>query len=659
MSTTSDQCSRRTGWMLFLGLLMLSGVLFSGRLGSSDEILMAFTTRSIATKFSLHFPETYGQTFTGYGLGMPLAGVPFFGLEWLLRTIGVIGETANISLLPLASAFLFALLGVLVAGSARRLGGGEQTTPRQAACSAAVALVASPFLPVSTMFYSDLLAAVGLAGMVWATLRPEGRGRLALAFVFALAAILARTATLPLVLLVLTWIWSCHRFSAVFWSGVAGTVAGLGVWLAQNVILRGAPFATGYEGQEFTTPLLTGLFGLLLSPERGVFVFFPVIVFAFAGTVAANNEQVRRYQLLAAGVLGFSLVFHARFWTWHGGWTVGPRFLLPALAVAMPLVVRGIVQLGEFSVRKRNLFVAALVWGLAGAWLYTLFSPIAVWNELYSFHQVESRWLFEPQLSLWTLWPALLQDGAFEPQLLRGVMSSIGMESRVIICVLIAFCFLIPLLGILRKSSTYFDGSLQWFSVGFGKAFALLGVLLILGFSVLGFVKGPRGWEFDGMRKGYSKSDTYPALRLSSGGTYYTFADFRPHGTYTFYVKVRGAFRVSLDGKPILGSDDRDAPRRLAHASVEIAESGPRLLAVEFDPPASGERMLNLYWTWPGEGTMLRPVGGEYTLPRELSPLERAATFVWRRKIILLAAGLAFVLLLIPLDSRKRDIQAG
>lgn len=98
-----------------------------------------------------------------------------------------------------------------------------------------------------------------------------------------------------------------------------------------NFVRFGNPFDTGYHfdaGEGFTNPLLSGLWGLLLSPYRGVFWHTPL----FIASLAAFVPFARRHRSEAAliALLSIALVtMYSLWWMWWGGFAWGPRFLTP------------------------------------------------------------------------------------------------------------------------------------------------------------------------------------------------------------------------------------------------------------------------------------------------------------------------------------------
>ncbi len=103
------------------------------------------------------------------------------------------------------------------------------------------------------------------------------------------------------------------------------------ILLVYNYARFGNPFDTGYhfsEGEGFTTPILQGLYGLVLSPYRGVFWFTPL----FIASAAAFAPFVRRHRLEGILIAAMSLVLltmYSMWWMWWAGFAWGPRFLVP------------------------------------------------------------------------------------------------------------------------------------------------------------------------------------------------------------------------------------------------------------------------------------------------------------------------------------------
>jgi len=93
----------------------------------------------------------------------------------------------------------------------------------------------------------------------------------------------------------------------------------------------GNPFATGYRADEtFSTPILLGLYGLLFSPGKGLFVYVPLLA-TLALALPMFYRRARRETLLILTIFALCLVTFSTWYYWWGGTNWGPRFLVPML----------------------------------------------------------------------------------------------------------------------------------------------------------------------------------------------------------------------------------------------------------------------------------------------------------------------------------------
>ena len=118
----------------------------------------------------------------------------------------------------------------------------------------------------------------------------------------------------------------------------APLLVAVGVVMGLNRLHFGGWFASAYadqpEGIRFTTPLVAGLYGFLFSVGKSVFLFSPALLLGVAGF----GRFARRHAALAAGaaaVVLLSLLIHARWQNWAGGWCWGPRHIFLAHVFAV------------------------------------------------------------------------------------------------------------------------------------------------------------------------------------------------------------------------------------------------------------------------------------------------------------------------------------
>ncbi len=155
----------------------------------------------------------------------------------------------------------------------------------------------------------------------------------------------AAIATMLLLVKVGNFLYSCGIALYILWlffkrersvKGVAAffsivSVTGLS-YLIFNYVRFGNLFNSGYGEEQtvFTTPLLSGLFGILFSPSRSVFIFSPLIIVS----ILAIPWCYKKFKPTTIIVLGFAaanIVLYAKWRDWHGGWCWGPRLIVPVL----------------------------------------------------------------------------------------------------------------------------------------------------------------------------------------------------------------------------------------------------------------------------------------------------------------------------------------
>lgn len=272
------------------------------------------------------------------GLGSPLLILPFFYAGKKTAAVGAV-QLAFVStaLVTAAILFIFHRL-VLSLGYSGRV-----------AVLGALALGFGTLLwPYATMMFSEPLAALGLVLALWGTAAYEQTNakRWLMVCSSGLAIlILSRSAngvlTLPFGL------WMAWRLGQVLWgkrpwlgAAVAFAVpvgAAVAVVCLYNYVRFGSYFSFPLAGGEaFTTPLLTGLVGLLFSPGKGLLFYVPLSGLVIVSYVVGWSQMKRPVFGMALAAVVITLLFYGRWYDWFGGKAWGPRFLvtvMPALVL--------------------------------------------------------------------------------------------------------------------------------------------------------------------------------------------------------------------------------------------------------------------------------------------------------------------------------------
>ncbi|WP_129673086.1 hypothetical protein [Candidatus Chloroploca sp. Khr17] len=369
---------------LFVALtLLLSGwylLTMSGHTYSPDEETMLAVTRSLLEQgdvvvrndadapFSALRPGREGQSFSPYGVLPSLLALPLYALgSWFGGSDPATSSyTARFAVMMLNGP-ITAATAALIAWWALKLGARH----RWAVLMALLYGLATFAWPYARTFFSEPVAALLLllaAERAWSAgqflrlagstpphlsytrsssplTEPLASGSLMLCCSGLAAGLLPTTriaagVALPILGLYLLWMsgeaWRQRRYREAWLVPIAwgiGLLPGLAILVWYNLARFGTPFASGYasEANLFTAPLTEGLYGLLLSPGKSLFLFAPPVLLALPGAVVLWRGGQREAVLLGLGLFLSHLLLYARWGEWQGGGVWGPRFLLPAI----------------------------------------------------------------------------------------------------------------------------------------------------------------------------------------------------------------------------------------------------------------------------------------------------------------------------------------
>lgn len=360
ISPIKRPAARRLPLALFLLLTGFYLLTMSGHTYSSDAETMYAVTRGIATHSDVavaapddapvsalrYGPD--GRSYSPYGILPSLLALPLFAVGALVAPPDAVGfDYATRFAVTALNAPVTAATAALLTAWALRLG-----ARRSVAVALALLYALCTFAwPYARTFFSEPLAALLLllaAERVDAA-RHTANGRRALLISGLAAGLLVATRiasaiVLPVIALAVVWPRSGERVSAErirrgFW-WTLGLAPGVALILGYNLARFGTLLATGYasESRLFTTPLLEGLAGLLLSPGKSLFLYAPPVLLGLFGAVRLWRRE-RAVVLLPLGVLLAHLLLYARWGEWEGGGVWGPRFLLPTVPLLLILAV--------------------------------------------------------------------------------------------------------------------------------------------------------------------------------------------------------------------------------------------------------------------------------------------------------------------------------
>jgi hypothetical protein len=192
------------------------------------------------------------------------------------------------------------------------------------------------------------------------------------------------------------------QWQRIGWVTLTGGFIGLG-WLVYNTAVFGGPLELGYSHSELwqeqhhtgfmslTLPHWEAMWGITFGLFRGLFVLSPFLLLSIPGFGWwwRSGEYRPEFWAALSSVLTIFL-FNASSNMWWGGFTIGPRYLVPMLpfmALAMLFVFR------EWAGQAwlRLLVIVLFSWSFLATWGLTLaeqaFPPDTVRNPL-----VEYAW---------------------------------------------------------------------------------------------------------------------------------------------------------------------------------------------------------------------------------------------------------------------------
>jgi len=286
---------------------------------------------------SLHGGHLYSNKLPGLSF---LAAVPYALIyaaagpprTWLELTLALYGCTV------LVCGAAGAAIGVLLFRMLRRRGAGAMS----AAIAAFVAAFGTPLFAYSTMLFAHVPHAL----FVLLALDCVERERYVAAGAALGAAVLTFYFGIPVAIVFVAVLLVQRR-----WRGAARMTLGalpfaivIGVY---QLAAFGSPFRTSIDtvspafrvrGALFGVlpgPSAEALIGITVSPFRGLFFIAPVLLLAIPGLVLMFRAGRRATALLIAAATVALIALNASFNGWHGGYTIGPRYLLGVVPLLM------------------------------------------------------------------------------------------------------------------------------------------------------------------------------------------------------------------------------------------------------------------------------------------------------------------------------------
>lgn len=309
-------------------------------------------------------PDQNG-VYSKYGIGHSLLAIPPLAIAYAIqKTTGIRTEAAWYTLMFIVNGAVFlALVAYYLA---------HYYPPRAVWATVSILGLATIWWPYTKLDFSEpLVLTTAFLGFVLIRFGYPIPGMLIAGFMLAIrsdsVAILG-----PLVL----WYLLTNRSVRAAIITALSLAPSVALCLFANYIRYHSFLDLGYAQERFSNPFLVGVYGILLSSGKSVFLFSPPLLLGVWGW----RRFVRRSDLapdawLFLGIGIAQLLLYSRWWDWASDEAWGDRFVIPAVlllcipliavvhrrAIVIPVAIAGMfVQLLAVSVGGLDFF--KLVW---------------------------------------------------------------------------------------------------------------------------------------------------------------------------------------------------------------------------------------------------------------------------------------------------------
>lgn len=310
-------------------------------------------SKKIAWAKELLAGQVHGGTppTSKYGIGHTLIAMPAMAASaFIQRHTGVHSEAALYTLIfILNGALLPALISYYLF---------QFYSPRRVWITVALIGFATTWWPYTKQDFSEVLVTTAVfAGFVLMRFGRPMAGMFVAAFSLTI-----RIDSVVILALLALWALYRDRRATVALQLVLGMAPAFVLAAAANYIRYHSIFDHGYEGEGFTGPLLTGLYGILFSAGKSIFLFSPVLILGFLGWQRFfMRKTVQLDAILFIAVFTAEVLLYSKWWDWSSDDAWGVRFLIPAVML---------MCIPSIEILERRLLLAVIA--AAGVWVQLL-----------------------------------------------------------------------------------------------------------------------------------------------------------------------------------------------------------------------------------------------------------------------------------------------
>ena len=655
-------------FLFFLGIYLFSmGDHFTEPFYSIDEKFMIYTTRSLVEGQTLHIPPIFGEDVSKHGILPSIAAIPFYLAGKLVSFVFKNDQNNYVTLyfVYCMNSFITAALLTVFYTFSRYLG----YTRKTSFFTTIILGLCTILFPYSRYFFAHPLCSLLLLLSVYHLVRyyHEGEKKYLIGsacwFALLLLTRIDELSLVPVYLLGLVLIFLKSEPPAVnisrlkkmirdFLYFFAPAAAAVVIHFLINYLKSRTSLKSGYSGEDFTTNLLYGLFGLLFSPGGGVFIFAPPVILGFF----SFRRFFRKHSFAAVIIVFICLIrlfVFASWFDWHGGFGWGPRYIIPLVPVFMLFSCEALSRFRSYASGVKFIILFICLAGFLIQLSGVLVKPAEFNANIYGLTAGDfNSFYYIPQIN---------PIAGNIPLIRKGVIDSFILNYTdyfsPAVLVFILF-FLAALIGIscyrlkklIRISSEdnpfrreNASGMDRWILGGI-LFYLIICVFLFMAFQCFRVTRFMQIIYSDKkIEEKYSSDDI---IYLDSrGGDKWKDAEkvlirwsgyirMPLHGEHHFFLKARGDYVFQIDGDTMMSNTEKK--ERHNNVARKEFDAGFHEFRIEYSPPDPENAYIHLYATFPGYGFYKSSLPGKYLFPEKPSFFLKAVIFISKLKFFMI-----------------------
>jgi hypothetical protein len=279
-----------------------------------------------------HAAETgsaQNAVYSKYGIGHSLLAVPPLAIAYFVqKTTGVRCEAALYTLMFIANGALFLAMAAFYLA--------HFYPARAVWLTVWIAGLATIWWPYTKLDFSEpLVLTITFLGFLIMRFSHPAVGLAVAAFTLAI-----RLDSVAIVGPMIVWYLVANPSVRSVFRVAMSLAPAIALVLLANYIRYHSLLDRGYTGEGFSNPLLVGLYGILFSSGKSIFLFSPPLLLGVLGWRRfAQRRETHSDAWLFLGICIAQIVLFANWWDWSSDDAWGVRFVIPGvLLMCIPMV---------------------------------------------------------------------------------------------------------------------------------------------------------------------------------------------------------------------------------------------------------------------------------------------------------------------------------